>query len=286
MGCDEGPRVCEALKYGVNDLKLRSLAISNPIAFGHWLYKECSRYGVEFRMSTQAVRANLFSSNQLVSLDLASDSERQTTIRLDNLILAAGPWTPTLFKKLFPDSSIDMEPVIDAGDWIVFKNPKPTSAKSIAAVYLDDIVGEKLEFAGRNDHTIWATGERSRIGAVPKLGQTPEPDQVSLDKLHANAVTFLKHEQGGDHELHVLSQGRSYRPTTRTGMPIIAGVPAGRLSTGGSVRPLNSVRKSVFINSGHGSHGLLLGMGSGKLMSQMLLGEKTDIDVSKMALHW
>ena len=235
-------------------------------------------------MGAQAVRANLSSSNQLVSLDLASDSETRTTVRLDNLVLAAGPWTPTLFKMLFPNSSVDMEPVIDAGDWIVFENPEPTSAQSIAAVYLDDIVGEKLEFAGRNDQTIWATGKRSHIGAVPKVGQTPEPDQASLKKLHANAKVFLKHGQGTDCELHILSQGRSYRPATQTGLPIIAGVPAGRLSAGGSVWPLNSIRKSVYVNFGHGSHGLLLGMGSGKLISQMLLGQKTDIDVSKMGL--
>ncbi len=67
-------------------------------------------------MGAQAVGANLSSSNQLVSLDLASDSEKRATIRLDNLILAAGPWTPTLFKMLFPNSSVDMEPVIDAGN--------------------------------------------------------------------------------------------------------------------------------------------------------------------------
>lgn len=158
--------------------------------------------------------ANLSSSNRLLSLDLASDSEKRTTVRLDNLVLAAGPWTPALFKTLFPRSSIDLEPVIDAGDWFVFENPEPMSAKTIGAVYLDEIVGERLEFAGRNDHTIWATGKRSHVGAVPKVGQTPEPDQASLDKLHADAETFLKHGQGDDCDSHVLSQGRSYRPTT------------------------------------------------------------------------
>ncbi len=91
-------------------------------------------------MGAQAVGANLSSSNQPESLDLASDGEKRT-IRVDNLVLVAGPWTPTLFKMLFPNSSVDMEPVIDAGDWIVFENPEPTSAKSVAAVFLDEIVG-------------------------------------------------------------------------------------------------------------------------------------------------
>lgn len=65
-------------------------------------------------------------------------------------------------------------------------------------------------------------------------------------------------------------------------MPIIAGVPPCRLAAGGSVMPLDTMRKSVYVNYGHGSLGMLLGMGSGKLMSQMISGEKTEIDVSKM----
>ncbi|MDI1485903.1 MAG: hypothetical protein OHK93_004092 [Ramalina farinacea] len=233
-------------------------------------------------MGFQAVGANVSRSNHLVSLDLADYGQKRTTVRLDNLVLAAGPWTPALFQMLFPASSIDLEPVTDASDWIVFENPKPMSAKTIGAVYLDDIVGEKLEFAGRNDHTIWATGKRSHAGVVPTVGRTPEVDQASLDELHADAEVFLKHGQGEDRELHVLSQGRSYRPTTQTGMPIIAGVPADRLSVNSSIWPLETTKKSVYVNFGHGSHGILLGMGSGKLMSQIIRGEKTDINVSKM----
>lgn len=127
MGCGQRSRSWEDGDY-VRPLDSRwlawsweliILACSNPLALGHWLYKEFLRYGVEFRMSTQAVGANLSSSNQLPSLDLASNDDKRTTIQLDDLILAAGPWTPALFKMLFPTSSIDMDPVIDAGDWIV-----------------------------------------------------------------------------------------------------------------------------------------------------------------------
>ena len=159
----------------------------------------------------------------------------------------------------------------------------------IAAVYFDDIVGEKLEFAGRKDHTIWATGERSRVGKVPLVGETPQPDQDNLDKLLANANAFLKHGRQGDGNhsggLNSVSLGRAYRPTTQTGLPLIGAVPPERLSPlpGGSIRSVHStIRESVYVNSGHGSHGLLLAMGSGKLMSQMLRGEKTDIDLPDM----
>ena len=66
----------------------------------------------------------------------------QSTLICDNLVLAAGPWTPVVFKTLFPQAPNKVEGVLDAGDWIIFENTEPRSAKSIAAVYFDEIVGE------------------------------------------------------------------------------------------------------------------------------------------------
>lgn len=68
-------------------------------------------------------------------------------VECDKLVVAAGPWTPAVFTKLFPGSSVDLESVISAGEWFVFKNSE--SEAEIAATFLDDIVGHKLEFAGR-----------------------------------------------------------------------------------------------------------------------------------------
>lgn len=69
-------------------------------------------------------------------------------LNCNKLVLATGPWTPAVFKRLFPGSSVKFEPVISAGEWFVFENPE-THSSVIAATYFDDIVGEKLEFAGR-----------------------------------------------------------------------------------------------------------------------------------------
>lgn len=38
----------------------------------------------------------------------------------------------------------------------------------------------------------------------------------------------------------------------------------------------------MYINSGHGSYGVTLGMGSGKIMSRIVLEDKPDVDVSKL----
>ena len=58
-------------------------------------------------------------------------------------------------------------------------------------MYFDEIVGEKLEFAGRNDQKVWATGEKSRIGTLPTVGDAPEPDEKALLELLTHATRFL-----------------------------------------------------------------------------------------------
>lgn len=244
-----------------------------------WLYEQCLDYGVEFRMSTLVTDADMTMSQTMLSLNVTDnnkDNKTASVLRCDNLVIAAGPWSPALFKVLFPWSPVKFDPVISAGDWIVFENPVMPADSEIAAVYIDDIVGHKLEFAGRNDHTIWATGEKSGVGKVPNVEEEPEPDQRNLAKLKAYADTFLNHDIK---ELRVISQGRSYRPTTRNRLPVIAGIPPCRLSK--TTVHCNDSRTSVYLNSGHGSYGVSLGMGSGKIMSQILMHKEPDLAVSK-----
>lgn len=114
-----------------------------PVALGLWLYDQCLVLGVEFRMNRQAVSAKLSDDNRLQALSLTSKNGEPSTLKCDNLALAAGPWTPTVFKTLFPQATVKVEAVIDAGDWILFENTERRSAKPIAAVYSDEIVGEK-----------------------------------------------------------------------------------------------------------------------------------------------
>ena len=229
-------------------------------------------------MNTRAVSANLSSTHEIISLNVIINNEEALTLNCNKLVIAAGPWTPAVFKKLFPNSIVKFEPVISASEWFLFENPAPPSNRSIGAACFDKIVGHKLAFTGRSDRTIFATGEQSDIGAVPDVGDVSIPDPGSLAKLKAYADTFLKRSHGSKQELRVIDQGRAYRPVTRTRLPVLAGIPACKLST----ERCYAGNTSVYVNSGHGSYGVTLGMGSGKVMSQIVLGEETDVDVSNL----
>lgn len=211
-------------------------------------------------------------------------------IHCTKLLLACGPWTPIVYKTLFPSSPIRLQSSTDAGDWIVCKNPCRTTQKTVAYVSFEAIVGEKMEFAARNDGTIWVCGRRNHTASLPLPGQIAKPDEKMVQELLDRARTWLrltcrcakKHVD----ELQLVDKGRAFRPATKSGLPVISEVTPSELTgdlTNAAQSPKSSTR--VFVCWGHGSYGLTLGMGTGKLMGQLICGEKPDLDLSLFALN-
>lgn len=65
-----------------------------------------SRYGVEFRMNTKAVSAKLSNNNGLLSLIVIDSNDKSSAIDCNNLVLAAGPWTPATLGLLCVSGSL------------------------------------------------------------------------------------------------------------------------------------------------------------------------------------
>ncbi|TAQ85800.1 hypothetical protein B7494_g5857 [Chlorociboria aeruginascens] len=260
-------------------------AYRNPTALGPWLYEQCLAYDVQFYMRTKVVSAVLSHSNEISSIQVQYKDGKVGHLDCNKLILAAGPWTPSLFRTLFPDSTVDLQPTVDVGDWIVCHNavedPKPSD--NIGAVFLDEIVGHKLEFAGRTDSTIFGCGERIFSADMPPAGEEAQPDEEAIQKLTDYAQQFLV---GGGEKVSVaiVKSGRAFRPARKTALPIIAAVPSKKLCSSRWPRP-QCDKESIYICSGHGSYGITLSIGSGKLMSQIVRGKHTDVDLSSMGVE-
>jgi len=102
---------------------------------------------VDIQLSTTATSVNLSAHNKFESFIIENDGI-SSYIACQSLVLAAGPWTPLMYHKLFPSSAITLKATLNAGDWILFQNPLPATKKTIAFIALDEIVGEKLELVG------------------------------------------------------------------------------------------------------------------------------------------
>lgn len=178
---------------------------------------------------------------------------------------------------------LDLQPIIDAGDWILMENSNGLTSKTVASVFLDDIVHEKLEYAGRNDETIWVCGQRNHIAELPPAETGQEPDERMISRLMRYSQGFIRRlnsvETEKSDKIQVLETGRAFRPSTVAGLPFISQVPFQRLCPS-----KHGNDTGVFICYGHGSYGMSLGMGSGKLMAQVIQGMQPDIDIAKFTL--
>lgn len=176
-----------------------------------------------------------------------------------------------------------------AGDWIVCRNPCPTAQRTVAYVSFEAIVGEKMEFAARNDGTIWVCGRKDYTAPLPLPGQTAKPNQEMIEELLGRARKWLNSKcrclEKHANELQLVSKGRAFRPATKSGLPVISEVTPSDLTGDLTISAQSSKSSSgAFVCWGHGSYGLTLGMGTGKLMGQIICGEKPDLDLSLFAV--
>ncbi|KAM7187758.1 FAD dependent oxidoreductase superfamily [Naviculisporaceae sp. PSN 640] len=289
--------------WNVDDQVLgANTAMVNPIGTGEWITKQCLDLGVEIQTGVQVVDITLSPENQVQAVTCVKKGNggescpSLTRIKCKQVVLACGPWTPTIYQTLFPSSPIHLQWNTDAGDWAEWENPCPTTQLTTAFVSFAHIIGEKLEFAARNNGTIWACGRRNLTALLPPTGQMDKPDPSLIQELNGRALEWInwgcRCKETTHRQLQVLNSGRAFRPASKTSLPIISEVPSPDLTGGGcsndGSNQENQARKKspsgVFVCWGHGSYGLTLGMGSGKLMSQLMSREKTDIDLSLFTL--
>lgn len=165
-------------------------------------------------------------------------------------MVAAGLWTPSVYQALFPSSAIRLRSDLNAGDWVILRNPLPVSQKSLASIALDDIVGEKSEFTGRNDGTIWIIGSKDHKNAtLPPLGQFADPDPTMIEELISRAREYVEPAFGSvkqtETRLEIVDKGRAIRPAANSLLPIISQVEADDLSGSNSA---SSGSSNVFVS--------------------------------------
>ncbi|KAL2840314.1 FAD dependent oxidoreductase, partial [Aspergillus pseudoustus] len=242
-------------------------------------------------------------------------TQTQEVLPCNALVVAAGPWTPRVLSTLLPNSTVKLRmnktSSHTAGNHILIRNPHwnpdtgddDDSAGGVTQVFFNNV----LPGATRLDVTSFLGGYLylGGWGAIPedlpsdadKIG--PQPGEIKAMLEVARRVLDLGSAEG---EVEVVSAGRCYRPLAEPNRPVITRVPWGLLGDsrkrdgvggidgGGEDRisvangPVSPVIGGLYINTAHNSDGMTLGPGSGKLMSELLLGRETSVPAGGFGL--
>lgn len=246
--------------------------------------------GVNIQTSLVPVAIHLSAKQKVQTVTCRGyDGPTVTHIDCKQVLLACGPWTPSVYDTLLPTSPIGLQWTTDAGDWILCKNPCPSTQNTTAFVSFANLVGEKLEFAARNDGTIWGCGRRNHNAPLPPPRHAEEPDEALVAELSAHARRWLDWSchctEEHDGMVQVVKKGRAFRPVTTSALPLMAEMEPWMLTSESKTGNDTGNRSSgLFVCWGHGSYGLTLGMGSGRLMSQLMSGKEPDIDLTPFSL--
>ena len=278
-----------------------------PRELCEFLLSECESRGVQIHLSSKPTSLTINSSGTISGVTLSSN----LTIPCTNLILSAGPWTPSLFSTLFPSSSLRIPISPLAGHSLVFKSPRyktpfinPSSSSSSSST---DEKQQQLSYAiycaptrtfpyapeafarlaRSGDPEIWIGGLNDSSLPLPETA-----DDVKALQRDTDAVADLRRttvqltgltKHGSDDELNeddleTLREGLCFRPVSDTGVPIVSPVPEQKL--GGGVKGGN-----VYVASGHGPWGINMSLGTGLVVSEMVDGKRLSADVSGLRLR-
>ncbi|OAP56964.1 hypothetical protein AYL99_09076 [Fonsecaea erecta] len=182
-------------------------------------------------------------------------------MEFDNLVISAGPWSPRVLSTLFPWSeiSIPFDLAHAAGNHLLVRAPrwKPEDDEDgCDQLYLAGILNRTLDISSYLGGTFYVGGYDGFV-------------YQNLDIARGEA-------------LEVISVGRCYRPMVEMRHPVITQLPLEQLM--GPQKVPSNIKGSFYLNTGHGSDGITLGPGSGKVMSDLIAGRKPAVDISRLGL--
>ncbi len=188
-------------------------------------------------------------------------------LEADAVVLAAGPWSPGLLRPLGV-----RPPIVGARGWLVHLLPservvgrlveragwhavggeeeiEPLPAGGFGEAAPEAVVGTLLQ--PNPDGTLLVGGSRQRV-------VTSEPEDPDVPRRLVRGAADLVPAVG---EAEVLSAWWAVRPMTPDGRPIVG-----------------EVRDGLVVAAGHGSQGVILGGGTGRLVAAQLAGYPPPFD--------
>lgn len=277
-----------------------------PREFCEFLLEECKKRGVEVHLSTKATKVLVDDNGALRGLTLRSTDGDQAKVRdmtCQNIVISAGAWTPRVFKTLFPQTKVQIPISPLAGHSITVRSPRYTtpfidSSKRRIGGGEDNWLcysiycapGRHWSYApeayarlARNGEAeIWLGGLNHSDLPLPELAVDVKKmiDPESIQSLRRTTVQLTGLSKEGDtlnhDDLETIREALCFRPIAQSGNPIVAQVEEKDL---GGVRGGSG---GVWIAAGHGPWGITLSLGTGLVMSEMVMGKNTSADIRSL----
>ena len=250
---------------------------SDPLKLCEFLLGKCREAGVQVHHPATALSIHADVRGELSNVVIGyTDSSEEMELPATRLLLAAGAWTPRVFKTLFSDSSLQIQVSAFAGHSLVVKSPKAVE-ENCHSVYMTH--GQlSPELYSRPNGVIYLAGVNSPRLALPELATGAKLSKTSVDQLKDIAKQVID----SDSELEVVRAGLCFRPVTDKGIPVLARIRDEDLGSAVSTR--KGAEGGVFVATGHGPWGISLSLGTGKVMAEMMQGRQLSCDVGKLGI--
>lgn len=255
------------------------MAQVDPKRLCECLLLKCLERGVKLHQA-RASRIERDEDGEPARLVVEGTERSEESILCTRLLIAAGAWTSHVFSTLFPDATTRIPVSQLAGYSLVVRSPRWTAkqeATGCHAVFASASEDWSPEIFSRMGEEIYIAGLNDPGLPVPDLPTNAKVDTQAVEELRRVTENMI----GDDFE--VVREGLCFRPVTRSGNPILARIPDDKLHTdsGTMAKPSGG----VFVCAGHGPWGISLSLGTGKIMSEMLLGQRLSCDVSSLELQ-
>lgn len=259
----------------------------DPLQLCQFLLQECLSRGVRLHHPAQALSIRTDAvHDELSSIRIAeTDSSAETDLPCTRLLIAAGAWSPRVFRSLFPHSTTKIPVSSLSGHSLVFKSPfGDGTERPCCAVYSTAGDGWSPELYSRVGGTIYITGVNSATEPLPELPTDAAISQQKVAKLKKTAQRMICGGSDGneDVDLEIIREGHCFRPLSETGFPILGRIRDEQLGPGVATR--KGLEGGVFLAAGHGPWGISLGLGTGKVMAEMMQGREVSAHVDGLRL--
>ncbi len=266
----------------------------DPKLFCQFLLQQCIERGVQVHHPAEAGSVSKDLRDSLASIRIVDQNgQHEVDIPCTRLILTAGLWTPSVFSKLFPNSSLQLPISNIAGHSIVVRSPrwkgvKETETSDGGIPTCHAIFTSKSEEGGfapelftRPNGDIWLGGLNTP--AEDQMSEHPpsaySPSKPKAD--HVEKLTNVAKQLLGD-DIEVVKSAVCYRPIVEgKDVPIIQRIEDEDL---GGVKTLKNWEGGVYVVCGHGPWGISLSLGTGKVVSEMVRGVTPSVDVNKFTM--